>query len=81
MRKLATTTLMIVLAAAIAAPPALAQQKQGPRTSRSDAQKREDAEVDKAYQNAIRGSRDSKPAAPVDPWGNVRSTSGTNDKR
>ena len=39
-------------------------------TARSDQQKKEDEEVDKAYKAATRGDRG--PAAKVDPWATVR---------
>jgi hypothetical protein len=56
---------------ALLAVPALAQDK-GPKTTRSDAEKQQDAEVDKAYQRTLKASGSSAKAAPVDPWGNVR---------
>jgi hypothetical protein len=46
-------------------------------TARSDAQKKEDKEVDDAYRKATRGGPAS--AAKVDPWGKVRPAE--NDKK
>jgi hypothetical protein len=51
--------------------PAQAQNEGGNRpTRRTDAQKKEDAEVDEAYRAATRGERG--PAPKVDPWATVR---------
>jgi hypothetical protein len=67
MRALTVTT---AIAFALLTFPAHAQENQGPPTARTDAQKQEDADIDKAYRNATRGSRG--PAAKVDPWAIVR---------
>jgi len=76
MKKFVLATIVLALAAA----PAFAQR--GPRTTRTDEQKRQDAEVDKAYQRVMKSTTDkSKPPPVTDPWGNVRSTSSTPDKR
>ncbi len=48
--------------------PALAD---GPLTRRSDVQKQEDADIDKAYRAATRGDR-TIPVVKVDPWRAVR---------
>jgi len=66
-----TTTILFALASL----PASAQERQ--TTARSDAQKKEDKEVDAAYRNATRGGPTS--AAKVDPWGKVRPAE--NDKK
>ncbi len=48
--------------------PALAD---GPLTRRSDVQKEEDANIDKAYRAATKGDR-TIPVVKVDPWRTVR---------
>ncbi len=77
MKRFAVVTMILALATV----PALAQRT--PLTGRSDEQKKQDAEVDKAYQNTMRAIGGNKgPAAPVDPWGNVRPAQANNkDKR
>lgn len=80
MRPFAIAAMMIVLVSA----PAFAQltqgQQAGPRTTRSDADKRMDADVDQEYQKALKHTGGA-PAAPKDPWGNVRPANTTPDKR
>ena len=68
-------TVIMAILFALATLPASAQEKQ--TTARSDAQKKEDREVDAAYRNATRGGPAS--AAKVDPWGKVRPAE--NDKK
>lgn len=51
--------------------PALAQESNGGLTRRSDAQKTEDAAIDRAYRAATRGDK-AIPATKVDPWRVVR---------
>lgn len=72
MRAFTITTAILF---ALATLPASAQEKQ--TTARSDAQKKEDQEVDAAYRHATRGGPTS--AAKVDPWGKVRPAE--NDKK
>lgn len=72
MRVLTITTAILF---ALATLPASAQERQ--TTARSDAQKKEDKEVDEAYRHATRGGPTS--AAKVDPWGKVRPAE--NDKK
>jgi hypothetical protein len=67
MRILIVTTAIIV---ALLTFPAHAQENKGALTARTDAQKQEDADIDKAYRNATRGERG--PAPKVDPWAVVR---------
>jgi hypothetical protein len=67
MRILTVTTAIIV---ALLTFPAHAQENKGPPTARTDAQKQEDSDIDKAYRNATRGDRG--PAPKVDPWAVVR---------
>jgi len=68
-------TVMMAILFALASLPASAQERQ--TTARSDAQKKEDSEVDAAYRRATRGGPTS--AAKVDPWGKVRPAE--NDKK
>jgi hypothetical protein len=67
MRILTVTTAIIF---ALLTFPAYAQENKGPPTARTDAQKQEDADIDKAYRNATRGERGAAPK--VDPWAIVR---------
>ena len=77
MKRFVITTMILALVAT----PALAQQR-GPKTTRSDDQKRMDSEIDKQYQRVIQSTTDkSKPPPVTDPWGSVRATSSTPDKR
>ena len=56
---------------ALPTPPAVAQESNGGLTRRSDAQKTEDAAIDRAYRAATRGDK-AIPATKVDPWRVVR---------
>ncbi len=69
MRALTTAIILILAILAVLAKPVLAAESAA-LTARTDAQKQEDARVDKAYRAAIRG--DKGPAAKVDPWATVR---------
>jgi hypothetical protein len=63
----AVAALMVVLSV-----PAFAQDEGNSRpTRRTDAQKQEDANVDKAYRAATKGDK-NLPTAKVDPWRTVR---------
>lgn len=77
MRTFAIAAMMIALLSASA----VAQQQQGPRTTRSDADKQTDAEIDKAYQKAVKSTAGQSAPASNDPWKVVRPPSGGNDKR
>ncbi|HUI95747.1 MAG TPA: hypothetical protein VLX44_08345 [Xanthobacteraceae bacterium] len=70
---LAAAALMLVLSV-----PAFAQEESSKPTRRTDAQKQEDAAVDKAYRAATKGDR-KLPSVKVDPWRTVRS--GDDDKK
>ena len=76
MRPFAIAAMMIALVSA----PAFAQQQQGPKTTRSDADKKMDADIDADYQKTLKRTG-SAPAAPRDPWGTVRPAGSTPDKR
>jgi hypothetical protein len=68
--------------------PATAYSQQGPSPNkspweRSAEQKRKDAEVDQAYKDAIKATKDKGQAAPtaIDPWQTVRPAATDNAKR
>ena len=67
-------TVIAAILFALATVPAAAE---GQTTRRSDAQKKEDKEVDDAYRNATRGGPAAAPKA--DPWSKVRPAD--NDKK
>lgn len=71
--------LAIAAMVALVAVPAIAQQRE-PLTSRSEAQKRVDAETDAAFKRTLKAIGNKEKAAPADPWGKVRSST-TGDKR
>jgi hypothetical protein len=71
----AFTLMTAILFALATLPAAFAQDRQ--TTARSDAQKKEDKEVDDAYRNATRASPAT--TAKVDPWGKLRPAE--NDKK
>jgi hypothetical protein len=75
MRPFAIAAMMIALLPASA----FAQQQQGPLTSRSDADKKTDAEIDEGYRKALKRTVIT-PAAPRDPWGAVRPAGTSPDK-
>jgi len=73
-RPLAAAASVAAFAVVLQSTPASAQDEGGNRpTRRTDAQKQEDAAVDKAYRAATRGDR-SLPTVKVDPWRAVRSS-------
>jgi uncharacterized membrane protein len=47
-------------------------QEKGPPTARSEAEKKRDAEIEKAYKDAIKRMGNDAKAAPSDPWQSVR---------
>ena len=61
-------TVMTAILFTLVTLPAAAQERQ--TTARSDAQKKEDSEIDQAYRNATRGGPHT--AVKVDPWSKVR---------
>lgn len=58
------------LTAAVLAVPAYSQEDKPALTRRSDAQKQEDADIDKAYRAATKG--ELAPTVKKDPWRTVR---------
>ncbi len=80
MRTVAVAAVMIALLPASAysqgdAPP--------PKTTRTDQQKKEDAEIEKAYQEMMKRSKGQAAPAPAktDPWQTVRPAGGDSTKR
>jgi hypothetical protein len=51
--------------------PASAQAPKGAATERTDADKKKDAEIDRAYRDALKRNS-AAPAAKADPWGTIR---------
>lgn len=78
-RRLAIAALMIALLPATAYPQE--EEQKGPMTARTDKQKKIDAEIDKAYQDAVKRQRDNGPAPKSDPWQTIRPAGGDNTKR
>jgi hypothetical protein len=73
---------VIIAAVMIALLPATAySQEHQPATRRTDEQKKQDAEIEKAYQEVTKGSKEKGPAKPWDPWQTVRPASGESAKR
>jgi hypothetical protein len=68
MRRLAIAAMMIVSLPAAAYP----QEDQGPPTARTDHEMKNDAAIDKAYQQAVKGTRVKGQAVKSDPWQTVR---------
>ena len=66
-----TAAFALIAIYALATPPAVAQENNSGLTRRSDAQKTEDAAIDRAYRAATRGDK-AIPATKVDPWRVVR---------
>jgi len=56
-------------------------QDKGPLTVRSDAEKKKDAEIEKAYKDAIKRTGNDAKAAPSDPWQSVRPSATDNTKQ
>jgi hypothetical protein len=55
------------------------EENKAPLTRRSEAQQKDDAEIDKAYRNATKG--DVKANVKADPWRIVRPAEGDKSKR
>jgi hypothetical protein len=75
--KALTATAMII---AFLTTSAIAQQTERQTTRRSDAEKKEDAEVDKAYK-AVTGGVPAPAAPKKDPWQTVRPVAADKPKR
>ncbi len=74
MKRFAIAAIVLALVTA----PALAQQGGG-RTTRTDEQKKTDAEIDRAYRRTMQATGNKPQPVVNDPWGKVRTSPG--DKR
>jgi hypothetical protein len=72
---------VIIAAVMIALLPASAYSQHKPATTRTDEQKKQDAEIEKAYQEVTKGSKGQGPAKPWDPWQTVRPAAADSPKR
>jgi hypothetical protein len=57
------------------------QQDKGPLTARTEKQMKEDKEIDKAYQDAMKRPGDKGQPAKTDPWQTIRPAGTDNTKR
>jgi|HubBroStandDraft_5_1064220.scaffolds.fasta_scaffold936285_2 hypothetical protein len=80
MKKSVIAYILFAMMIAVVPVSAYAQDK-GPLTNRSDKEKKRDAEIEKAYKDAIKRTGDDKPAAPSDPWQSVRPPATDNTKQ
>jgi hypothetical protein len=62
---------IVAMAIALLSATAYAAEKKSV-TARSDEQLKLDADIDKAYQNALKSTRDKRQPAKIDPWQTVR---------
>ena len=76
MKKFATATVIITLLTL----PAYSQQGNAPITARTDKEKKEDAAIEKAYEDTLKKERSSGPAVKSDPWQTIRPTGGDSTK-
>jgi hypothetical protein len=72
-------TAAAVLVAFAAVPAYPQQENKAPLTRRSDAQKKDDAEIDNAYRAATKG--EVSPNVKADPWRTVRPSDADKPKR
>jgi hypothetical protein len=74
---------VIIAATMIALLPATAySQDHKPATTRTEEQKKEDAAIERAYQEVTKGLKaQAAPAKPWDPWQTVRPAAGESAKR
>ena len=59
---------------------AYSQEQQRP-TARTDQQKKEDAEIEKAYERVMKGVNAQTAPSKYDPWQTVRPAAGQNTKK
>lgn len=80
MKKIVIAALMLTLIPVTAT---YAQESKKPVTARTDEQMAEDAASERAYKNAIEGTRTKGEVAPVkvDPWQTVRPAANATTKR
>jgi hypothetical protein len=76
MKKFAIAAILFVLL-----PVSAYAQNQGPPTARTDAEKKQDAEINKAYQDALKRTGDSGQPANNDPWQTVRPVTTDDSKK
>lgn len=74
MKKIAIAAILMALLPASA----LAQEKKGPPTVRSDSEKKHDAEIDQAYRRTLKGTDEKAKPTSTDPWGSLRPAGGGN---
>jgi hypothetical protein len=79
MSTIKTATIAAVMIALLPAS-AYAQEHQ-PATQRSDAEKRQDAEIEKAYEKVMKGVNAQTPRSRYDPWGTVRDRASESAKK
>jgi hypothetical protein len=77
MRSFVIVALMMALLPASAH----AQQRKGPLTNRTDEQMKQDAEIDKAYQDVLKNSKNNGQPAKIDPWQTIRPAAADGTKR
>ncbi len=80
MRKFVVAYIFAAVMIAMLPVTASAQDK-GPLTARTDAEKKKDAEIEKAYKDAIKKAGGEPHAAPSDPWQSVRPAPADNPKQ
>jgi hypothetical protein len=73
--------ILTIAAMMIALLPASAYSQQNKPPLRSDKQMKDDAEIDKAYQETVKRSKGNGQAAKSDPWQTVRPAGDDNTKR
>jgi uncharacterized protein YecT (DUF1311 family) len=56
-------------------------ENRGPMTVRSDKEKKQDAAIDKAYQDAMKRAEATRQSAKTDPWQSVRPATNDGTKR
>jgi len=71
-----TRAVVAALIIALLPASAVAQQRQGPPTARSDSEKKNDAQIDQAYRAVIKGSDQIAKPVKVDPWQSLRPADG-----
>jgi hypothetical protein len=69
MKKLLIATMLLAFV-----PVAAGAEEHAPPTARTDKEKKQDAEIEKAYQDAVKRERASLPKTKADPWGGIRSS-------
>jgi hypothetical protein len=77
MRRLTIAAIMIALLPA----PAYPQEGNAPITARTDKEKKADAAIEKAYEEALKRQGGNGPAAKSDPWQTIRPAGNDNTKR